>query len=278
MTVAAVLLVTAVVWAISLIRSVRLRALVYSLPLPMTLALVATGSRVDGAHLLGIVGLNVFFLTVTVLHHRLGWPILLADLLGVAGYLLLSALVVRAAPVPFPPVLVGTLVGWLATTLVLRRRPPGPGRAATAAGRDRLPAPVKLLVIFCGSVPTVLFGELLRAMVVTFPYSGVLVAIESRRDLPRFARHFAGNSLALVAFVAGVHRLQDHPRPVALAGGWAAFALVTLARYAYRPGLRWVAGRSRRGGPAGGRTGRRRAAAGRRRPGGVRTGRPPERR
>ncbi|MEK8110182.1 hypothetical protein NKG94_49460 [Micromonospora sp. M12] len=70
---------TAVVWAVSVIRSVRLRALVYSLPLPMTLALVSTDHRVDGAQLLGVLGLNLFFVTVAVTHHRLRWPILLAD-------------------------------------------------------------------------------------------------------------------------------------------------------------------------------------------------------
>ena len=63
MTLSAVLLVTAVVWAVSVIRSVRLRALVYSLPLPMTLALVTTDHRVDGAQVLGVLGLNLFFVT-----------------------------------------------------------------------------------------------------------------------------------------------------------------------------------------------------------------------
>ena len=66
MTWSAVLLVTAVVWAVSVIRSVRLRALVYSLPLPMTLALLTTDYPVGGAQVLGVVGLNLFFVTVAV--------------------------------------------------------------------------------------------------------------------------------------------------------------------------------------------------------------------
>lgn len=254
MTVAAVLLVTAVVWAISLIRSVRLRALVYSLPVPMTLALATTGFRVDGAQVLGVVALNVFFLTVSVLHHRLGWHILVADLLGVAAYLLLSAVLLRVGPVPFAGALAGTLAGWLGAMLVLRRGPPpGPPRPVGAsggaeragdagrtgnAGREALAPPVKLLVILCGALSTVLLGDLLRQMVVTFPYSGVLVAVEARRDLPEFTRHFARNSLGLVAFVAGFHWLQDQSRPVALGGAWMAFALVALALQLSRPGSR----------------------------------------
>ena len=90
MTWSAVLLVTAVVWAVS-VTARPAPALVYSLPLPMTLALVSTGYRVDGAQLLGVLGLNLFFVTVAVTHHRLRWPILLADGAGVGVYVALSA-------------------------------------------------------------------------------------------------------------------------------------------------------------------------------------------
>ncbi|MBQ0905388.1 hypothetical protein [Micromonospora sp. U21] len=274
MTVSAVLLVTAVVWAVSLIRSVRLRAFVYSLPLPMSLALVSTGHRVEGAQLLGVLGLNLFFVVVAVTHHRLRWPILLADAAGIAGYVAFSAGLL-AVPVPFAPALAGTVALWALAMLLMRRRQaaraapadlraapadlraapadlraapadlraapadlraapadlraaPTDLRAAPAAAR-RLPAPVKLLVILLGAALTGLLGELLRAMVVTFPYSGVLVAVESRRDLVAFTRHFARNSLALVAFLAAYHRWQDGSSVAALAAGWVAFALVAVA-------------------------------------------------
>ncbi|PSK64418.1 hypothetical protein B0E53_03632 [Micromonospora sp. MH33] len=229
MTWGAVLLVTAVVWAVSVIRSVRVRAFVYSLPLPMTLALLTTGHRVDGPQLLGVVGLNLFFVTVAVTHRRLRWPILLADLAGVAVYVALSAGVL-AAPVPFEVALAGTVALWALTMVLLRRRaaaapPPEPADAR----RDGLAAPVKLVVIFVGALLTGLLGELLRGMVVTFPYSGVLVAVEARRQLAEFSRHFARNSLALIGFLAGHHYLQDTSPALALAGGWAAFALVSAA-------------------------------------------------
>ncbi|MFG3704563.1 hypothetical protein ACGF7U_07480 [Micromonospora sp. NPDC047670] len=266
MTWSAVLLVTAVVWAVSLIRSVRLRAFVYSLPLPMTLALVTTGYPVDGAQLLGVLGLNLFFVTVAVTHHRWRWPILLADLAGVAAYVGLSAGLL-AVPVPFGPALAGSVLLWVAAMAVLRRharRAAGDadsaavgaadspaGRAGTGPAvraepvdprRDSLPAPAKLVVIFVGAVLTGLLGQLLRGMVVTFPYSGVLVAVEARRQLVEFSRHFARNSLALVGFLACHHYLQDVSSAAALAGGWATFAVLALAlnltlRRPRRPGL-----------------------------------------
>ncbi|MGS2615411.1 hypothetical protein ACVCAH_12930 [Micromonospora sp. LZ34] len=255
MTASGVLLVTAVVWAVSLLRSVRLRAFVYSLPLPMTLALLTTGYRVDGSHLLGVVGLNLFFVLVTVAHHRLRWPILLADLAGVAGYVALGAALLTVS-VPFAPALAGTVVLWLLAVLLLRRHPPsppvaeGPGRhpvtGAPADGTDpagdgagsgrRLPALAKLALILGGAVLTGLLGQLLRGLVVTFPYAGVLVAVEVRRDLRTFCRHFARNSLALVGFLTGHHLCQDVSAGAGLAAGWAGFALTAAVLHLPLPG------------------------------------------
>ncbi|WP_328653009.1 hypothetical protein OG598_03655 [Micromonospora sp. NBC_00330] len=235
MTWSAVLLVTAVVWAVSVIRSVRLRALVYSLPLPMTLALVTTEYRVDGAQVLGVLGLNLFFVTVAVTHQRWRWPILLADVAGIAVYVALSAGLL-AVDIPFEVALAVTLVLWLAAILWLRGRarrragPRGvPAEEAVAVAETRpdgLPALLKLVVIFVGAVLTQLLGAVLRGMVVTFPYSGVLVAVEARRQLAEFSRHFARNSLALVGFLTAYHYLQDVSSAAALGAGWAAFAVV----------------------------------------------------
>ncbi|MDG4840383.1 hypothetical protein O7631_27990 [Micromonospora sp. WMMD967] len=233
MTWTGVLLLTAVVWAVSLIRSVRLRALVYSLPLPMTLALVSSGHRVEGAQVVGVVGLNLFFVTVAFSHQRLRWPILLADGAGIAVYVALSAGLL-AVGMPFGAALAGTLVLWLAAMLLLRRRAPARPALADArpsgdARRDGLPALLKLMVIFVGAVLTTLLGAVLRGMVVTFPYSGVLVAVEARRQLVEFSRHFARNSLALVGFLTAYHYLQDVSPTVALGAAWGAFAVVAAA-------------------------------------------------
>ncbi|MEV4386295.1 hypothetical protein AB0J68_11405 [Micromonospora sp. NPDC049580] len=262
MTLSAVLLVTAVVWAVSVIRSVRLRALVYSLPLPMTLALVSTPYEVGGAQVLGVLGLNLFFVTVAVTHQRLRWPILLADGAGIAVYVALSAGLL-AVDIPFEEALGATLVLWLAAMLLLRRRArtrvapataaggadaaaageadaaaAGPAAAGDADSRaetpaegrpDGLPALLKLLVIFVGAILTAVLGAVLRGMVVTFPYSGVLVAVEARRQLVEFSGHFARNSLALVGFLTAYHYLQDVSSAVALGSGWAAFAVVATA-------------------------------------------------
>ncbi|MFF5218624.1 hypothetical protein [Micromonospora sp. NPDC000442] len=245
MTAQGVLLVTAVVWAVTLIRPVRWRALVAALPLPMTAALLATGHTVDGAQLVGVVGLNLFFGVVALTHHRFRWPILLADLAGVAGYLAL-AVALRPVALPFWPTLAATVALWLLAMLVLHRVPapdPPTGHAA------RMPAVARLLLVLAGAVLTGLLGQVLRGLVVTFPYAGVLVAVEVRRDLPVFCRHFAGNSLALLGFLVGVRLGQDVSAAVALVAGWAGFGLVAAALHLprYRDGKHRSAARSATG-------------------------------
>ncbi|MBQ1026220.1 hypothetical protein [Micromonospora sp. C95] len=236
MTVQGVLLVTAVVWAVTLIRPVRWRALVAALPLPMTAALLATGHSVDGTQLVGVVGLNLFFGVVALAYHRFRMPILLADLAGVAGYLAVAA-VLRPFALPFGPTLAATVALWLLAMLVLRRLPepdppavPAADPPAVPAGHGaRVPVVGRLLLILAGAVLTGLLGQVLRGLVVTFPYAGVLVAVEVRRDLPAFCRHFARNSLALLGFLVGVHLGQNVSVVVALVAGWTGFALVAVA-------------------------------------------------
>src|SRR4051794_18194193 len=83
-------------------------------------------------------------------------------------------------------------------------------------------------VLALGALLMVGLGQLLQGMVVTFPYSGVLVVVETRRDLVEFRAHFARNSLALLAFITAYYLTQGISRPVAAASGWAAFLCCAL--------------------------------------------------
>ncbi|MEO5873817.1 MAG: hypothetical protein ABIS86_00830 [Streptosporangiaceae bacterium] len=225
MTLLASLAVTLVVWAVSMIRSLRWRALVYGLPLPITVVLLATPVAVDGGQLLGLVALNAFFSVVTVVHHRLGRHIVVADLAGIAVYLALGLLTARWGPVPFWPVLGAVTVLWACVTL---RLPPPHRDARAQPPPSTLLAAVKLGTVFSAALLIVALGGLLKGLIVTFPYSGVLVVLESRDQLAGFSRHFARNSISLVAYFTAYHLLQDHSQPLALTAAWAAFTAVLL--------------------------------------------------
>ena len=53
--------IVVVVWATGIFTDPRWRALAYSLPIPITIVLVATGDPVEPAHLVGVLLLVLFF-------------------------------------------------------------------------------------------------------------------------------------------------------------------------------------------------------------------------
>ena len=216
MTVASALLIAAVVLAVRLVPSLRFKAAVYSLPIPMTLALVGSGGHVDARHLLGVVMLVLFFVAVSVLHHRYGLHILLADGLALLAYLLLAWPLAALGRMPFLPTLVAVCGLWAITAA---RRPPAVPVEGTPPGRPGL---LSVMVVVGTALLMAPLGGVLQSFVVTFPYSGVLVVVETRRSLPAFTRQFARASLALVAFLAAYHFAEPYGRGWALATAWAA--------------------------------------------------------
>jgi hypothetical protein len=231
MTLLTGVVVTVVVWAVSLVRSVSLRALIYSLPLPITVVLVTTPIRVGPEHLVGVLLLVAFVATVAWLHQRLRWHILLADLAGVAVYVAGSWALVRAGQLPFVPVLAVSVGLWALLALLVWRTarpstPPPPG--AVPERRRLLPTLGRLAVLASGALLMVALGQLLHGMVVTFPYAGILVVIETRHRLVEFWTHFVRNSIGLLAFMTAYYATQDHGRAVALAAAWAAFLCCTV--------------------------------------------------
>jgi hypothetical protein len=235
MTVVSCLAVTAVVWIVSLIGPVRLRAFVYSLPIPMTLVLALTPVTVDGAQLVGVALLVVFFAVVATLHHRYRWPILLADAAGIVLYVLVGVGVTRVGAWSLGLTLAAVVAAWAVVNAILARRPQ-PVSPSTVEDGGRSPL-AKLAIALVGSLVTTGLGRILGGLVVTFPYAGILVAVESRADLPQFTRHFARNSLSMMIFVTAYAVLQHHDEGIALAGGWVAFlgCSLVLARSWARP-------------------------------------------
>ena len=227
------LVVTAVVWSVSMLRSLRLRALVYSLPIPITVVLLTTTVSVDGSQLAGVALLVVFFAVVSWLHHRIRMPILVADAGGVVAYVGLAVGVAAISRLPFLPTLLLVLGAWAAVNVAIRiwqnrHRPASAAPSGEARNTDGYGPVRKLLVVFVGSLVAVGVGGPLSGLVVTFPYSGVLVAIESRKSLPAFTRLFAFNSLGLVAFMSGYYALSANGEAVALLVAWGAFGATAM--------------------------------------------------
>lgn len=215
--------ITIVVAAVGLLRPVRLRALVYSLPIPMSLVLLTTDLRVGGSQVLGVLLLCGFFLVVTLSYRWLRLNIFVADAAGTGCYVGAAALLALLPSVALLPAVVTFAVGWaviVPATAALARRA-GPPLVRTA----RLPWPVKVVVVFAAAHVMLLAGQAVGGFVVTFPYSGTLVAVETRHTLPEFTHQFARTCVALLAFVIAYGLAQDLGPVPALAVAWTAFLL-----------------------------------------------------
>ncbi|GIE95565.1 hypothetical protein Ari01nite_30300 [Paractinoplanes rishiriensis] len=212
------------VWAIGLIRPVRVRALVYSLPIPMTLVLAGGTVRVDGAQVVGVLLLVAFLAVTAFLHVRMKAPAVLAVVTAAAGYVLVAwALPAR---LPLLPCLLAVAGLWLVGVLVrptpeFERPAPPPLSWPVAAA--------KLTAVLAASFSMVWLGGLLAGLVVTFPYSGVLVAVEVRRELVAFTWAFTRTAIGLVGFIGGFAAAQEHGTAAGLAAGWLAYAVCAAA-------------------------------------------------
>jgi hypothetical protein len=199
------------------------RALVYSLPIPITIALIDTGAHVDSFNVIGIALLGAFLLGMLLLHGQLGWNIVLVDVLLATAYVLAAYLLSRLISPSFAVAAVAYGALWILVMLklnALEPLPPGPTNR-------RAPIWVKAILVFGMAYALLSLRRYFAAFVVTFPYSGVFAVYEGRTMLPLLAATFFRNSLAILALFAAVVSLRPYTAEwAALLIGWGAFVAV----------------------------------------------------
>lgn len=209
-----------VVWGLGAFRDPRTRSLVYILPIPMTVVLVASGGRTYPQQVLGVLLVAVFFFVAQAVQRRTGrTTVTLAA--GLVTYLAAAALL-RHLPSPgLPTALVATLAG-LALLITAQRSTEGTSPALPQSLREWR----RFVVIAVTAVAATALGGLLGSLVVTFPYSGIPLVVDARHHLRPIARNVTRNCLALTAFFTAAITVQDHlPFPVTLLAAWTAFAI-----------------------------------------------------
>jgi len=218
------LVVTGQSTVMAYVHSPRVKALVYTLPLPFTLASLALAKPVDATHVLGICCVPLYANCVRWLHYNARLPIAVA----IAGGALANAIVAvsLADVIPRTPGAFWlSMAVLLAGGLVLLLRMPSvdePGH------RSLLPVPAKVLIIGAVVTALVLAKQHLGGFMTGFPMVGVVGAYEARRSL----RTLCGAvPILLLSFVPllGVAYLLG-PRmglPASLALGWLGYLLVT---------------------------------------------------
>jgi hypothetical protein len=219
-----------VVWAIGVFTDPRWRALAYSLPIPITIVLVSTGDPVVPAHLAGVVLLVAFFRTAAWLRTRAHSPMILIVPAAVLTYVVGGVGVAHWWKLSLPVSLASCLFVIAVWTLLDRRSRPAPSHQDDdGSAASRLLDPGRLMVIVVAAAGAAVLGGTLGSLVVTFPYSGVPLIIDSRSMISGLARGVTYNAVALIGFFAVIDLVQDSvSRSAALALGWAGFAVIAV--------------------------------------------------
>ena len=220
------LAISAVISFMALLKGSKARALVYSLPIPITTALIATGGKVDRFSIIGIALVTGFLWGMYVLHQRLSWNILLADVLLAAVYVVAAYLLAKTVTVPFIIVAVGYLLLWVVAMQRLRE-----ARAAhQQTAQKAAPVWAKAIVVFGLAYALFTLKIYLATFVVTFPYSGVFAVYEGRKMLHILAIVFTRNSIAIWVFFIAYHTLNPNlDKWLVLAMSWAAYGVALVA-------------------------------------------------
>jgi len=226
----AYLAIVATVWTVILLPEGRLRGFVYALPIPMSIALLGTAASATGTgtQLLGVPLLVVFFLVVALVEDRVGRlaAVIVGVLVVVACGAALHRWVTLTWPQAYGVAAALWLLGGVGVRPLLARWPHTP---RTARPAPALPSRLRSLVsVLVAAGVSFALGSWLGPFVVTFPYSGVPVALLLTRNPRDFTADFAWRSGVLTVFLAAHHEASQRMGPVeALAVGWVACLAAT---------------------------------------------------
>jgi hypothetical protein len=161
------------------VRSPRVKALVFGLPIPFTLAALSLNQEVDATYAMGLLMLLVYVHGVRVLHRMCRWPIALAIVVSALGIGLFSAGLARVLPasdyVFWLSLLSAVLLAVTLFVLVPRRFEP--------SHRTSMPLWAKLPVILGVVFVLIALKQILRGFMPLFPMVGLIAAYEARHSL-----------------------------------------------------------------------------------------------
>lgn len=180
----------------SQVKSQKVKAILYTLPFPITIALIGSHSIANSLTLSGLMLTTGFLWGCYYLHIKLGANILYVDILLSILYVILAYILAHSLHISFWYIFAVYICGWIILMILFRQ--------FTFIYSTRTVAPTniwfKATIIFV--VAYLLFSahHYLAAFVVTFPYNGVFAVFENRAGLQPQAALFTRNSVALAAY------------------------------------------------------------------------------
>lgn len=217
---------------VAYVRAPRLKALVYSVPLPFSIANIALGAPVGTAHVVGLLNLLLYINLVRWLHQSLRLPIVPSIVASALAYTGIAAVVNPILPVTDA----SFWIAWSATIGVGVVLQLVTGHRDEPGHRSPLPVPVKAGIIAGVIVTLVLLKKVLGGFMATFPMVGVVGAYEARHSLWTLSRSGPAIVLGLGSMAGAMRLLQSRAgwdvAPSVVVGFlvWAAVALPILVR------------------------------------------------
>ncbi|MBI1335454.1 MAG: hypothetical protein GC164_00660 [Phycisphaera sp.] len=190
------------VTVIAYIHSVRIKTLIYCLPVPFVCAYLVTGRHIDTTNVIGVLLMVSYHWTVYFSRMRLSWPMAVAIPLGVCVYL--SGARLAMATTEWPIVYAAFPVGVAVLTGAWLYRP-----EHEQGHRSRAPVWVKLPSVFAIAVVMYTLTPLFGGAVTMFPYAGTLTSYEMRKSLRTLAGQVTINSIAFVFMMVVMWGVQD---------------------------------------------------------------------
>lgn len=215
---------------LSYVRQPRHKALMLTLPIPFTCAMLAVERPIDATHALGLVNLMSFILLVRWLYLRRQVNIIAAIAGCIAVYCAIGAAVAQALPIAiaqsravFYPCVAAVLVYCMLVHRLL-------AETDDEAGRSTAPMYVKVPIIGVVVTGLVLIKQLLAGFVTTFPFVTTVGAYEARRCLTTIAAAFPNLLVAMCAMLITMREVEAlRGRPLAIAAGWVVYLIVLTA-------------------------------------------------
>lgn len=208
------------VLVISSIRSARLRAIIYCLPIPISIILLGTHGHVNATHLFGVLLVFTFTSAVWLFHAKMKIHIVPSIVLSVGVYVLLGMLNNLVVKVSF----------WIMYSLVIALwiiwnswQPLRFNETKSAKPKPLGPMDytIRGLVVFVCTYLLIAIRSLIFGAAVTFPFNGIFTTYIMQDQLLVLANELGRNFMGLFTFFLTVFLAQDHMSLVAAVGiGW----------------------------------------------------------
>lgn len=208
----------------------KIKAILYSIPIPFTLASLSLGHPIDVTHVLGLPMVFIYTNGVRWLYVEGKLPIIIAIIIGALVHCVAGVAVARFVPVTeksFWIAITGVTAFSVWTYMAMPEK--------TEEGhKSPLPVIIKFILIMLIIAGLIIIKKALRGFMAFFPMVGVVAAYEARNCLWTLGRQVPVLMLGMCPLLAICHVTQSKiGLAYGLLTGWVAF-LAVLAGFSRR--------------------------------------------